>query len=356
MKDVYIVNVRCIMTDQRWRLLVKKNDVLGGRYQVLDKYNSSSYSNVYLCKDLKGDSIVVIKAYRKQYSYENAAHREMKIMQILNEIDHESLFVRYLGCFRHKQHMCLIIERYGPSLYDAFVARNYMVFNMFTIKSVIYQVAQVLGVMHRNGMIHTDVKLENILLPVDFDIKDGFDALEFTQNSQTCSNKAKQSGLDVRLIDFGSYADSMRWHKHTVTSENYRAPEILMGLEWGIECDIWSLGCLTVEMALGDIMFGVGGVLEHLFTIQHMIAPFPQWMCDGCSVERVSEAISGNLIMPSALDLDERKRAMDKPALLSLLRYDEDLTEAALKMLEPDPFKRISADKLLELPFFKEFQ
>lgn len=331
--------------NERYRLILKRNDILHKRFRVLDACGAGSFSNVYLCKDIKSDSVVIVKIYRRRECYDEPGQREAKIMEILNELDRDgSLFVKYLGSFRYKDHLCLVLERYGPSLGEAIYARDDRTLKIPVIKAIIFQIIQALRVLHRNGMTHTDIKIENILLPVDFDLEKGFDDIEI--------RTPVKSTLDVRLIDFGSLSSNLEWHQQLITTAEYRAPEIIMGLNWGYECDIWSLGCLLVELAIGSIPFGCVDDIEHLFTIQHMIGPLPQWMCDECSRRNVCETLSGNLVMPSALDLDQRKRAMNQPPLRELLDFDEDLTDAALRMLETDPFKRISLDQLLELPMF----
>ena len=42
----------------------------------------------------------------------------------------------------------------------------------------------------------------------------------------------------------------------TVTQTcHYRAPEVLLGLEWKFPCDMWSVGCILLELLEGEITF-----------------------------------------------------------------------------------------------------
>ena len=54
-----------------------------------------------------------------------------------------------------------------------------------------------------------------------------------------------------------------------------------MGLRWSYECDIvqiWSFGCLMLELAIECIPFDSRDSVECLFLIQNLINPFPSWM------------------------------------------------------------------------------
>jgi serine/threonine protein kinase len=39
----------------------------------------------------------------------------------------------------------------------------------------------------------------------------------------------------------------------------YRAPEVCLGLEWTFPCDMWSVGCILVELLEGERVFDVSG-------------------------------------------------------------------------------------------------
>jgi dual-specificity kinase len=186
-------------------------------------------------------------------------------------------------------------------------------------------------------MIHTDIKLENILLPPGFDPKTDFDKVP----------------INVKLIDLGSIASAGRWHKHLATTRFYRAPEIILGLKWSFECDIWSLGCLLVELVLGHIPFIAQEPICHLFLIQHMISAFPRWMLDQTANDEIRSAIKGGLIDPSIFKGKEHEDKMAQPPLIDLIRHEPLLCDLALKMLEPDPAKRIPFDGILAHPFLR---
>lgn len=61
----------------------------------------------------------------------------------------------------------------------------------------------------------------------------------------------------IKLIDFGSATFDEQYHSTIVSTRHYRAPEVILGLGWTFPCDIWSCGCILLELATGDALFQV---------------------------------------------------------------------------------------------------
>lgn len=64
---------------------------------------------------------------------------------------------------------------------------------------------------------------------------------------------ANMSG--IKLIDFGSSCVVGGKCYSYVQSRYYRAPEVLLGLDYGHPIDMWSLGCILAELHLGHPLF-----------------------------------------------------------------------------------------------------
>ena len=78
-------------------------------------------------------------------------------------------------------------------------------------------------VLHSLHLIHTDIKLENIVLENSESVQLIVDA-----ETQRAVNIPKY--LDVRLIDFGSTVYRNGYHPAVVSTRHYRAPEVVLGL------------------------------------------------------------------------------------------------------------------------------
>ena len=55
------------------------------------------------------------------------------------------------------------------------------------------------------------------------------------------------------MIDFGSATFQDQYHSTIVSTRHYRAPEVILGLGWSFEADIWSVGCILVELVTGAV-------------------------------------------------------------------------------------------------------
>jgi serine/threonine protein kinase len=122
----------------------------------------------------------------------------------------------YLGMLRSKGCVGIMMPEFGKSLDDT-------LYDCETMSSILFPVAQRLFQM--NGM-HRDIKLNNILFP-------------------------KHSGEHAQLIDFSLATNLEKSKDFTVVTLTYRAPEILMKMEYTQAVDVWSFGILMLTMLLG---------------------------------------------------------------------------------------------------------
>jgi dual-specificity kinase len=79
----------------------------------------------------------------------------------------------------------------------------------------------------------------------------------------------------IKVIDFGSATFEEQYHSDLVTTRHYRAPEVILGIGWSYPCDMWSVGCILVELLTGDVMFHTHDDLEHLAMMSRVLGPIP---------------------------------------------------------------------------------
>lgn len=60
---------------------------------------------------------------------------------------------------------------------------------------------------------------------------------------------------DIKVIDFGSACHEKQTVYTYIQSRFYRSPEVLLGLPYSTSIDMWSLGCICVELFLGLPLF-----------------------------------------------------------------------------------------------------
>ncbi|KDD71230.1 hypothetical protein H632_c5507p0, partial [Helicosporidium sp. ATCC 50920] len=126
--------------------------------------------------------------------------------------------------------------------------------------------------VHGLGLVHTDLKPENVLLADCAPLQErGGGGGKRLASLLPASN-------EVTLIDFGSAAWVDGHHSATVSTRHYRSPEVVMGLGWSLPTDIWSVGCILVELLTGDVLFNTHHDLEHLAMMEAALGRIPEDM------------------------------------------------------------------------------
>ena len=63
-----------------------------------------------------------------------------------------------------------------------------------------------------------------------------------------------------------------------MSTRHYRAPEVILQLDWSFPCDLWSMGCLLVELFTGKPLFQTFDNREHLRMMEVILGSFPRGM------------------------------------------------------------------------------
>ncbi|XP_006162173.1 homeodomain-interacting protein kinase 3 isoform X2 [Tupaia chinensis] len=209
-------------------------------YEVLDFLGRGTFGQVVKCWKRGTNEIVAIKILKNHPSYARQGQIEVSILARLStENADEFNFVRAYECFQHRNHTCLVFEMLEQNLYDFLKQNKFSPLPLKVIRPVLQQVATALKKLKSLGLIHADLKPENIML-VD---------------------PARQP-YRVKVIDFGSASHVSKTVCSTyLQSRYYRAPEIILGLPFCEAIDMWSLGCVIAELFLGWPLYP--GALEY---------------------------------------------------------------------------------------------
>ena len=70
-----------------------------------------------------------------------------------------------------------------------------------------------------------------------------------------CRGPEITSSIEVKICDLGNACWSNHHFKNNIQTRQYRAPEVLLGINYNESVDIWSLGCMVFELATGDFLF-----------------------------------------------------------------------------------------------------
>ncbi|XP_043724724.1 serine/threonine-protein kinase AFC1 isoform X3 [Telopea speciosissima] len=213
-------------------------------------------------------------------------------------------------------------------------------------------------VMHDLRLIHTDLKPENILLVSSDYVK----VPDYKVSSRSPKDgsyfKRLPKSSAIKVIDFGSTTYDHQDHSNIVSTRHYRAPEVIFGLGWSYPCDIWSVGCILVELCSGEALFQTHENLEHLAMMERVLGPIPQHMLKRVDRHAEKYVRRGKLDWPEGAATRESIRAVLKlPRLQNLVMQHVDhsagdLIDLLQGLLRHDPVDRLTAREALRHPFF----
>lgn len=327
---------------------------LGSRYKVLNKIGEGTFGRVLDCWDRTHKDYVAIKLVRSVDKYRQAAQVELEVLNTLekNDPDGTRHCVTLREWFDYRGHICMVFEKLGPSLYDVLRKNNYHPFPLRLVQCFTRQLLECVSFMHDLSLVHTDLKPENILL------ESSEAALETVPLSAWPSDFSR-----IKVIDFGSAIFENQYHSTVVSTRHYRAPEVILELGWSYPCDMWSLGCIIVELVTGDALFVTRENLEHLAMMQQVLGPIPEELVSNVGARTTTYFHNQKLHWPAEDSSRKSIKAVNQLSdLRTLLRELGDIpTDAHLDVLEDlvsrlltyNPSKRMTAKDALAHQFFK---
>ncbi|XP_022732591.1 serine/threonine-protein kinase AFC3-like isoform X2 [Durio zibethinus] len=327
------------------------------RYKILSKMGEGTFGRVLECWDRQTREYVAIKVVRSIRKYRDAAMIEVDILQHLAKNDKGiSRCVQIRNWFDYRNHICIVFEKLGPSLFDFLKRNKYCPFPVDLVREFGRQLLESVAYMHDLLLIHTDLKPENILLVSSEYVKlPGCKRSSSDEMHFRCLPKSSA----IKLIDFGSTAFDNQNHSSIVSTRHYRAPEIILGLGWSYPCDLWSVGCILIELCTGEALFQTHENLEHLAMMERVLGPLPEHMIRRANRGAEKYFRRGSrLNWPEGAVSRESIRAVKKlDRLKNMVSHAErsrysfaDLLEGLLKY---EPSERLTARQALNHPFFK---
>ncbi|TFL01585.1 kinase-like domain-containing protein [Pterulicium gracile] len=221
----------------------------GHKYLILDVLGQGTFGQVVKCQNMKTHEIVAVKVVKNKPAYFNQSMMEVTILEMLNkncDPNDEHHILRLRDSFIHKNHLCLVFELLSSNLYELIKQNQFQGLSTQLVKVFMAQLLDSLTVLKDARLIHCDLKPENILL------------------------KSLQSPT-IKVIDFGSACHERQTVYTYIQSRFYRSPEVLLGLSYNAAIDMWSLGCIAVELFLGLPLFPGTSEYNQLTRIVEML-------------------------------------------------------------------------------------
>jgi len=257
--------------------------------------STTELSQVFIATNKKGKQLVVKKISQIRVSAElirNEIYAGKKL--------HHPHIVKMLDNFTQGHYSYIVLEFIkGVDLLQHMVQRDWKPLKEKEAKSIFKQLLHSLVYCHKQGIVHHDLKLENILV----------------------TKRGK-----VKLIDFGlcePVTDCSKLSQRWCGSFDYVSPEILLKSPYsGCKADVFSLGVILYSILFSQLPFDFH---ERVNEVIHKNRPHPPLKFPTSDIETGVPFTVGE----SAKDL-------------------------VMKMLEADPKKRISLEDLVKHPWVKK--
>lgn len=287
------------LNDMRATQLIgfKKNTMKLEQFKMITILGRGTFGKVYLSEvEVDGQKrLYAIKAIRKDVLIEYNQVKNTKLERdILFECEHPFLVgMDYLFQSDTRLYFVMPFVR-GGELYKVFKSKKRLPEQV--VKFYAAQIAMAIGYLHGKGIMHRDLKLENILVD--------------------------ETGY-LKIIDYGlaKVLEQAQVSKTFCGTPEYLAPEMVSHQGHDFSVDWWALGILIYEMLIGVTPFYNKERKLLLLKIRQSRVVFP----------------------------DKQKYKID---------YSDDFTDIVLKLLDKDRKKRLGSqndiDEIMSHPFFAD--
>lgn len=302
-------------------MMTSRRDGLEQNYEEIAVIGNGAYGTVYKARDLKNDGqFVAMKRIRIQNTEEGmpmSAIREIALLKQLENYEHPNV-VRLLDV-RHTDHtaseirLMLVFEYVDQDLSTYLEGCPPPGLGPDRIRDLMFQLLNGVDFLHAHRIVHRDLKPQNILVT---------------------------SQGTLKVADFGLarvYGFQMALTSVVVTLW-YRAPEVILQAAYATPVDIWSCGCIFVELFNRRPLF-----------------------CGQSDIDQLSK-IFDILGLPSEDDWPENvslpwnsfKAVPPQPLEQFVPEIDADAKDLLEKLISFNPHRRLSAQEAMNHSYFRD--
>lgn len=283
-------------------------------FQKLEKIGEGTYGIVYKAREKSSGKLVALKKIRPESENEGIPATTIREILLLKNLKHSTI-VNLLEVVHTDDKMYLVFEYVDTDLRQLIDANTSKAqrFSAEIVRKMAFQLCTAVRFCHAKNIFHRDLKPQNILVDMNFNIK---------------------------LGDFGlgrAASIPLRQYTSQIVTLWYRPPELLLGCEYyDSSVDVWSLACIMAEMWTLTPLFMGDSEIDQLYKIYSVL---------GTPTNEVWEGVE---LLPRY----NKDAARIRRRPFGIPTADKLLVSVIEKMLVYNPLNRITAQEALEEPYF----
>lgn len=188
------------------------------------------FGKVYLAEQKYSKDPFAIKLFRDNFVNVHDVSFLYKEISTLAKLEHKCIIKLHTFCTTEENQIALILEyAAGGSLKDYLKEKPRL--DEDEAREILYQILDTVNFCHEKGIIHRDIKLDNVVF-------------------------ANKQRTKIKIIDFG-ISGLFKVEKSRAGSLAYMPPEVIGGhnMESLPSIDVWGIGCMMYELLTGEKLF-----------------------------------------------------------------------------------------------------
>ena len=201
-------------------------------YEINSKIGKGGFGKIFMGKNKKTNKTVAIKQIEKEYSISFEEHSyffwELSICKIIKNIE-VPCFIKIYDIFESFSHIYIVME-YAKEDFQNYLQNNWP--DIDTIYDFVKQIANAILTLNKFGIMHRDLKIDNIILSYD--------------NNDINDETNYKLKPNLKLIDFG-LSKIIGFYESTNETYGtlfYISPEIIHQKAYNYKEDVWSFGVI----------------------------------------------------------------------------------------------------------------